>query len=507
MTAILGCFPTYKNQISGTTLLASHALANELHAKGIFWGVTAISNPSIDWVRNWFTTFWYYTTPQYTHMLMIDDDMGFGPQVVMDMLAFGEPVVGALYPKKTNERQWAVSGIEKPEVRGPFIEVEGLGAGCLLIRRDAIATMIEKMPSIIDIRPNTLDSAIFKEAGITKFLRPFDCIDDPARGLVSEDISFGRRWRECGGKVWAATHHQMVHVGPHEWTDCYATWSKEEQTRRSDAVKEKLANAKILKDRPELKGKACKHGMFVYNPNGDSMIDRSLDFYGEWLEFEIDTLSSFVKEGDVVIETRAMIGAHTAPLSKFVGKTGKVFSFESDSRFEPVFTANVELNNLGNVYWDSTTVGRLTGYDVNCCKETITIDSFAEELNPTLIKIDESDMAVSVIRGARKTIGACKPMLYINVGDKPDADLDLMLKEIDYVAYWSIGPYFNPMNAFKNPNNAWPELRSLSASLIAVPNDVMNGTKMATFQPYLGSEDTWRKAVERMAQKHSEAAE
>lgn len=495
MTAILGCFPAYKNTLTGTTLLASHALANELHAKGIFWGVTSISNPSIDWVRNWFTTFWYYTAPQYTHMLMIDDDMGFAPQLVLDMLAFGEPVVGGLYPKKTDERQWAVSGIEKPEVRGPFMEVEGIGAGCLLIRRDAITTMIEKMPSILDTRPNTLDSPIFKENGIKQFLRPFDCIDDPARGLVSEDISFGRRWRECGGKVWAATHHEMTHVGPHEWSDCYAKWSREEQQRRSDAVKEKLANTKILQERPELKGKACKHGMFIYNPD-DAFVGRSLDFYGEWLEFEIDAVRPFIKEGDTVIEAGAGIGAHTAPLSKMVGKEGKLFSFVSSSHLSEIMAANVELNNLGNVYWDDAS------HD-----NPVDIDSFAEDLNPTLIKIDQGSMAIYVINRAWNTLNRCKPTLYINVGDTPDADLDDVFKNIGYVAYWSIGPYFNPMNAFKNPNNAWPEMRSLVACLIAVPNDKTIGASMTTFQPYLGAGDTWRKAVERMAQKHAEAAE
>ena len=231
MSAILVAVPTYKNQLTATTFLTTHALSNLMHSKGIPIGVTAISSPDIEWVRNFFLTYWYDKQPQYSHLLFIDDDMGFLPDIVTDMLMFDEPVVGALYPKKTYPVQWAASGLESSESRGPFIEVEGLGCGCFLIRRDAITTMIEKMPQIVDDRVNAIGHDFMKKEGITRLIRAFNCIEDEKKGRVSEDISFCRRWRECGGKVWAATHHQMVHVGPHEYSQTYATWAAAEKAK------------------------------------------------------------------------------------------------------------------------------------------------------------------------------------------------------------------------------------------------------------------------------------
>jgi FkbM family methyltransferase len=533
MTAILGAFPTYKNVLTGSTLLASHALANALHARGIGWGVTAISNPSIDWVRNWFVTHWYDCMPQFSHILMIDDDMAFMPEVVLDMLAFGEPVVGAIYPKKTVDRQWAVSGIPNPETRGPFLEVEGLGCGCFLIRRDAITTMLKKMPGLIDTRPNSLDSGLFREAGVKRFLRPFDCINDPERGLVSEDISFGRRWRACGGKVWAATHHKMVHVGPHEFADTYSEWAKAKGLERQQEVLKRIEDAPILKENPILKGKPCKHGMMIYNPN-DTFIGKSLEWYGEWSEFEIDLLKQFIKEGDTIIDVGANIGTHTVAFSRLAGKEGKVFAFEAQPRLEAILAANIQLNQLGNVYWDNKAIGKenvnillsdVPPDDVSCnfgsfrlidnegkvskvakglygAIDMITIDSFAADLSPSVIKIDVEGMELDVIRGAKETISRCKPVLYFEYGDRTDGDqVDALLHEIGYVAFWSVGPYFNPMNAFRNQQNAWPQNKVLAANLIAVwAGHEYPGLR--GMQPYTGADDTWRKAIERMARAH-----
>lgn len=396
-----------------------------------------------------------------------------------------------------------------------------------MIRRDAITTMLEKMPEIIDTRANTLDADLFREAGVKRFLRAFDCINDPDRGMVSEDISFGRRWRMCGGKVWAATHHKIVHVGPHEYADTYSEWAKAESLKKQKEVSDRIANAPILKENPVLKGKACKHGLFIYNPN-DTCIGASLDAYGEWCEFEIDLLSKFVKEGDTVIDAGANIGTHTVPLSRMVGKEGKVFAFEAQPRIEKILAANIQLNQCGNVFWDAKAVGDKTAeifvphmppddeqYNfgarslVNTGElqsgttgEQITIDSFAQDLNVSLIKIDVEGMEADVIRGAAATIAKHKPILYIDHGEHgDDGKIAHTLMDIGYVAYWSMGPMFTPLNAFKNSSNIWNQAIMI-ANLIAVHESQPMPEACAGLQPYLGVGDTWETALKRMAEAH-----
>lgn len=535
MTAVLCFVPAYKNQLTGSTLLATHALAAAFHNRGISWGISSISNPDIEWVRNWAITHWYDKLTQYSHLLFVDDDMAFMPDVVLDMLTFGEPVVGALYPKKTIDRQWAVSGIPTPQQRGPFIEVEGLGCGCFLIRRDAITAMIEKMPQIIDTRVNTIDSALFREAGVTRMIRAFDCINDVARGKVSEDISFGRRWRECGGQVWAATHHKIVHVGPFEFADQYSTWAQTVKAERAAAVQRKLAEAPILADNSVLRGKACKHGAFIYNPN-DTFIGRSLEAYGEWSEFEIELLRRFVREGDTVIDVGANIGTHTMAFSRMVGKSGRVFAFEAQPRLEKILEANIRLNDLGNVIWDCKAVGsECCGINVpdipedttecnfgnfslqhisdhGTAGEMITIDSFAADgdafgASPVLIKIDVEGMEVDVIYGAMGTIERCRPVIYLDYGERENGhEVWVALEAIGYKAYWSMGPFFNPLNSFGNSVNIWPAQRVLAANLICVHKSC-DYPELASLPPYLGERDNWRMALERLAGAHRQAAE
>jgi FkbM family methyltransferase len=533
MASVLIAVPTYKNQLTATTFLTTHALTNLLRSKGMNAGVTAISSPDIEWVRNFFLSYWYDKQPQYSHLLMIDDDMGFMPDVVVDMLLFDEPVVGALYPKKVYPVQWAVSGLADPETRGPFLEVEGLGCGCFLIRRDAITTMIEKMPELVDSRVNAVGHEFMQKEGVTRLIRAFNCIEDPVKGRVSEDISFGRRWRECGGKVWAATHHKMVHVGPHEYANTYAEWAANERAMEAESRKREIEAAPILKENPVLRGKPCKHGLMIYNPN-DTFIGASLEAYGEWCEFEIDLLRRFIQPGDTVIDVGANIGTHTLAFARMVGKEGRVFAFEAQPRLEKILEANIRLNRLQNVVWDCKAIGHsvaqirmqdLPDDDVKANfgavplfengrygyidGEMITIDSFACDgdafgVSPSVIKIDVEGMEADVIRGAAGTIERCKPILYMENNGDHSEKIAAAMEEIGYRAYWSIGPYFNPSNAFKNTRNIWPTLGWPSANLIAIPKE--SSAKFAEFEPFIGPQDNWRKAVERLAAAYQKQA-
>ena len=77
--------------------------------------------------------------------------------------------------------------------------VEGVGMGCTLIRRDVITAMLEKMPEIVDTRINLHPAKeTLQGAGANRLIRAFEKLDIPERGLVSEDISFCIRAKQCG---------------------------------------------------------------------------------------------------------------------------------------------------------------------------------------------------------------------------------------------------------------------------------------------------------------------
>jgi|SRR5882724_3863148 len=217
--------PGYGHQISAATFQSTHRLVPVLHQKGHSVAITTSSSPDIVEVRNVALTHWYDGMKESSHLLMIDADMGFPPELIVDMLALNEPLVGGIYPKKTLEVEWAASGWGKhmnAGGKGQFIKVRGLGAGVLLIRRDAINLMIEKLPDIID---TALDNPAIHPEG--RMIRVFDPIRNEKGHRMSEDISFCYRWELCGGTTWGAGGYEIEHVGMHSFRACYAKWADE----------------------------------------------------------------------------------------------------------------------------------------------------------------------------------------------------------------------------------------------------------------------------------------
>ena len=63
--------------------------------------------------------------------------------------------------------------------------------------------------------------------------------------------------------------------------------------------------------------------------------------------FEVRTLRSYetlIREGDVVLDIGANVGAHTLPLAQLVGKTGRVYAFEPTRYAYTKQLANIGLN-------------------------------------------------------------------------------------------------------------------------------------------------------------------
>jgi hypothetical protein len=230
MAKVLVFVPAFGRLITTTTFETSHALMGALISKGITAHIASFSWPDIEEIRNMVLSWWYDAT-DFTHLLMVDADTGFPPQAVLDMLTFNEPLVGGIYPKKCYPIEFVGSGLAAGEYRKGFIEVDGLGAGCLLIRRDAVTMMLEKFPELV--RPYmTIPDLRFAGAGRTFGF--FDCIRVP-EGKVSEDISFCRRFREAGGKVWASTAYEFTHEGPHAFTACFAR-DRDEKRKAEEAA-------------------------------------------------------------------------------------------------------------------------------------------------------------------------------------------------------------------------------------------------------------------------------
>lgn len=215
--------PAYGQIVTGQTCTSLIGLTRALLQNGMAGGFGTLSFPDISEIRNIFLTIWYDTIKS-SHLLFIDADMGFDPQLVLDMLAFDKPLVGALCPKRKLPIEFA--GRAKAgncRIVNGHMEVDGVGGAVMLIRRDAVDAILAKDPELIDevTVKNHAARELLDQHKITRLLRPFDKLV-VNRETFSEDLSFCIRYRQAtGGDVWANIMHKITHVGPHEFSGQY----------------------------------------------------------------------------------------------------------------------------------------------------------------------------------------------------------------------------------------------------------------------------------------------
>jgi len=231
--------------------------------------------------------------------------------------------------------------------------------------------------------------------------------------------------------------------------------------------------------------KPRRHGVFAYSP-ADTFIGAALERYGEYSEIEVQALLQLLPQGGVAVDVGANIGCMTIP---FARKAAFVLAFEPQRITFQHLCANIALNELRNVYAVQAGVGRKSGriklaqadFDApqNLGSAALIEDAGGETTllyalddyvgKCDLIKVDVEGMEIDVLEGARRIIGAYRPVLYAEADrtDKAPA-LIALLGELGYRAWWHLTPLYNPANFARDGENAWPNI--VSINLLALPD-------------------------------------
>ncbi|MBI2082284.1 MAG: hypothetical protein HYT76_01825 [Deltaproteobacteria bacterium] len=129
---------------------------------------------------------------QFTHLFFLDADIAPRPDALAQLLSRNLPIVSGLYRKRTPPHEpmafiKAKKGFIPISERGPALqEVDRVGGGCLLIRRDVFRKM--KPPWFVN--------------GWTK------------KGHVSEDFYFCDKAHACGYKIFLDRETRPLHLQP-----------------------------------------------------------------------------------------------------------------------------------------------------------------------------------------------------------------------------------------------------------------------------------------------------
>lgn len=207
--------PAYGYSTSDRTALSLFRLGERCGIHGIRVGIAMLSFPDIVETRNAYVSMWYYNYPTYTHLLFVDSDMDFAPDLIQDMLVFDKPLVGCFYRRKCDKIDFVGLTLdgEYQMVKG-FIPVKAVGMGITLIRRDCITRMIEAYPQLVhEVPEDAPPLEMFSGQQLRTVFRVFDKFP-MGYGNLSEDYSFCRRWTDIDGEIWANIAHPIGHAGP-----------------------------------------------------------------------------------------------------------------------------------------------------------------------------------------------------------------------------------------------------------------------------------------------------
>jgi hypothetical protein len=232
MKGVLVVCPAYGQFMSAFTGGIFYSLGQLLTAARIPNQFIWFSMADVVEVRNVFLTLWYDAYPQFSHMLMVDNDMHFSPYLVRDMIKFGKPLTGCFYSRREMPPTIIGHTLDgEPEIRDGFQKVKHMGGGVLLIKRDVVTQMLKKIPEVNDLR----DVGTLGKTGVTRMIRGFDRMHDDNGSYLSEDFAFCERWRQCGGEVWASISQPIGHIGPFNFCVQYDQLQDHQQVKQAEA--------------------------------------------------------------------------------------------------------------------------------------------------------------------------------------------------------------------------------------------------------------------------------
>jgi hypothetical protein len=199
ITELMIAMPTYGGAVKTGCFGSVFGLGVRLAASGIRTPLAMIGDADVVAARNRLAT-QFFLRKTASHMLFVDSDIEFHVATVLKMMQADEPVIGCVYPQRNDSGGFVIwhDGIGHLDVKGGSADVGGIGMGLCLIAKTALETLVAT--GKIRIKPNPTTYGFFDQI--------LDGDD-----LLSEDLSFCRRWRDCGGRVRALLNEDVGHTG------------------------------------------------------------------------------------------------------------------------------------------------------------------------------------------------------------------------------------------------------------------------------------------------------
>lgn len=203
------CMPCYGGQLTESTFMSFIKWANTARQLGIEWTVETMTNESlISRARNTLVAK-FLNSPESTHLMFIDADIGWEPWHLLALINHDVDVVGGLYPMKTMPVKWCVNGIPGAREDDPsgLIEVTKTGTGFMLIKR-AVFEKSNQHPAV-----KSFANDIGLPVELNQYMKTYFDTTVRENRYYSEDWTFCENWRDLGGRVFVDRRILLRHTG------------------------------------------------------------------------------------------------------------------------------------------------------------------------------------------------------------------------------------------------------------------------------------------------------
>lgn len=135
-----------------------------------------------------------------TDLIFLDADVSWNKHDIVKMCQFDLDLVGCVYPyKRPGEEGMPYRSLPGAEIVDGLLEVEGLPTGFMRIRRNVLDIMIPHGDVYSNMQRNITDIPLLFER----------TLEDGVR--LGGDLTFCRKWRDEGGKLYAYTEAHLGH--------------------------------------------------------------------------------------------------------------------------------------------------------------------------------------------------------------------------------------------------------------------------------------------------------
>lgn len=138
-----------------------------------------------------------------SHMLSVDSDIGWEPGDLDRLQDANLDFVSGCYARKDGSGQIPWHPRQDGETLGDLVEASHVPGGFFLITRRAVEAMVLAYPNLTYQGPLGITHALWMP------------LFEQGGAYLSEDISFCRRYRDIGGRIWLHRGVVVEHAGEH----------------------------------------------------------------------------------------------------------------------------------------------------------------------------------------------------------------------------------------------------------------------------------------------------